>query len=128
MPGRPRGSSMSDASPSTPHGEEVEITGHIIDSLLLPKILDEIAALGGRHQVREIEVGQRRQDPSHARLQIEADTPEVLDRILASIVRHGAVPVHQRDCELAPADMEGAFPEGFYCTTNEDTEVRLGGK
>jgi lysine-ketoglutarate reductase/saccharopine dehydrogenase-like protein (TIGR00300 family) len=112
----------------TPSSEEVEITGHIIDSLLLPKILDEIAALGGRHEMRAIEVGQRRQDPSHARLLIEADTPELLDRILASIIRHGAVPVHQRDCVLVAADMEGAFPEGFYCTTNEDTEVRLGGK
>lgn len=108
--------------------EEVEINGHIIDSLLLPKILDEIAALGGRHVVREIEVGQRREDPSHARLEIQADDPETLERILASIIRHGAVPVHQRDCELLPADMDGAFPEGFYCTTNEDTEIRLGGK
>ncbi|MSR56870.1 MAG: TIGR00300 family protein [Planctomycetaceae bacterium] len=116
------------ASGSNPATEEVEITGHIIDSLLLPKVLDEIAALGGWHEVREIVVGQRRQDPSHARLQVEAETPELLERILASIVRHGAVPVHQRDCELVPADMAGAFPEGFYCTTNEDTEIRLGGK
>lgn len=108
--------------------EEVEIRGHIIDSLLLPKILDEIAALGGRHQIREIQVGERRQDPSHARLQVEADSLETLERILASIIRHGAVPVHQRDCELVPADMEGAFPEGFYCTTNEDTEIRINGK
>lgn len=115
-------------SASGPVTEEVEINGHIIDSLLLPKILDEIAALGGRHQMREIKVGQRRQDPSHARLQVEADTADLLERILASILRHGAVPVHQRDCELAPADMAGAFPEGFYCTTNEDTEIRLAGK
>jgi lysine-ketoglutarate reductase/saccharopine dehydrogenase-like protein (TIGR00300 family) len=120
---------MTHASPgSTPLTEEVEITGHIIDSLLLPKILDEIASLGGRHRIREIEVGQRREDPSHARLQIEADTAEGLERILASITRHGAVPVHLRDCELVPADMAGAFPEGFYCTTNEDTQIRLGGK
>ncbi|MGQ0633748.1 MAG: ornithine cyclodeaminase [Planctomycetaceae bacterium] len=113
---------------AAPFVEDVELSGHIIDSLLLPKVLDEIAALGGRHRVLEIKVGQRRQDPSHARLSVEADAAETLERILASIVRHGAVPVHQRDCDLIPADMQGAFPEGFYCTTNEDTEIRVQGR
>jgi lysine-ketoglutarate reductase/saccharopine dehydrogenase-like protein (TIGR00300 family) len=108
--------------------EEVEISGHIIDSLILPKVLDEIAALGGRHQMSDIQIGQRRQDPSHARLRIEADTLEALERILASVVRHGAVPVHARDAELVPADLDGVFPEGFYCTTNEDSEIRLHGR
>ncbi|MFN0056310.1 MAG: TIGR00300 family protein [Planctomycetales bacterium] len=124
---------MSDSmtSPSAAAGpviEQVEVSGHIIDSLILPKILDEIAALGGRHRVEEIQVGQRRQDPSRALLRVEADTPEQLERILAGITRHGAVPVHPRDCELVPADLAGAFPEGFYCTTNEDTQIRLQGK
>ncbi|MBI3866415.1 MAG: TIGR00300 family protein [Planctomycetia bacterium] len=105
--------------------EEVEIAGHIIDSLILPKVLDEIAALGGRHDIIEIKVGQNRKDPSFARLKIEAASAEALERILKSITRHGAVPVHVRDCELVAADMDGAFPEGFYCTTNEDTEIRL---
>jgi lysine-ketoglutarate reductase/saccharopine dehydrogenase-like protein (TIGR00300 family) len=108
--------------------EEVELSGHIIDSLLLPKVLDEIAGLGGRHHVNDIEVGSRREDASYVRLQIEADSQDQLERILASIVRHGVVPVHVRDCELQPADMSGCFPEGFYCTTNEDTEVRVNGK
>jgi lysine-ketoglutarate reductase/saccharopine dehydrogenase-like protein (TIGR00300 family) len=108
--------------------EEVEITGHIIDSLLLPKVLDEINNLGGRHQLQEISIGKRRADPSFARLEIQTDSAELLEKILASIVRHGAVPVHQKDCELQEADVAGAFPEAFYCSTNLDTEVRLKGK
>jgi lysine-ketoglutarate reductase/saccharopine dehydrogenase-like protein (TIGR00300 family) len=108
--------------------EEVEIGGHIVDSLILPKVLDEIAALGGTHETREIRIGNRRQDPSYARLEVRAPSSEALERILASILRHGAVPVHQRDCQLEPADLNGAFPEGFYCTTNEDTEIRIEGK
>ncbi|MBS0267220.1 MAG: TIGR00300 family protein, partial [Planctomycetes bacterium] len=107
--------------------EEVEISGHIIDSLILPKVLDEIAALGGRHDILQIQVGHNRKDPSFARLKIEADSADRLEQILKSIVRHGAVPVHVRDCELVAADMDGAFPEGFYCTTNEDTEIRRNG-
>src|SRR5947209_6842331 len=114
----------SEQRPS-PFVEEVEIAGHIIDSLILPKVLDEIAALGGQHDIIEIKVGQNRKDPSFARLRVEAASAEVLERILKSITRHGAVPVHVRDCELVTADMDGAFPEGFYCTTNEDTEIRL---
>lgn len=111
-----------------PFVEEVEIAGHIIDSLILPKVLDEIAALGGRHHILDVKIGENRKDPSYARLRIEADATETLERILASITRHGAVPVHARDCELLAADMEGAFPEGFYSTTNEDTEIRLAGR
>jgi lysine-ketoglutarate reductase/saccharopine dehydrogenase-like protein (TIGR00300 family) len=110
-----------------PFVEDVEIAGHIIDSLILPKVLDEIAALGGRHEILEIKVGHSRKDPSFARLRVHAGSAGMLEKILASIVRHGAVPVHARDCELHPADMEGAFPEGFYSTTNEDTEIRIGG-
>jgi lysine-ketoglutarate reductase/saccharopine dehydrogenase-like protein (TIGR00300 family) len=111
-----------------PFVEEVEIAGHIIDSLILPKVLDEIAALGGRHQIREIKIGEDRKDPSFARLKIEADSTELLEKILARIIRHGAVPVHARDCEFVAADMDGAFPESFYSTTNEDTEIRLAGR
>lgn len=110
-----------------PFVEDVEIAGHIIDSLILPKVLDEIAALGGRHEILDIKVGQNRKDPSFARLRVEAGSAGLLEKILASIVRHGAVPVHARDCELQSADMDGAFPEAFYSTTNEDTEIRLAG-
>lgn len=105
--------------------EEVEVAGHIIDSLILPKILDEITIQGGRFKIEEIQIGQERHDPSRARLQVDADSPAQLQKILASINRHGAVMVHSRDCVLVPADMDGAFPENFYCSTNQETEVRL---
>ena len=39
--------------------EEVEIQGHIIDSLILPKVLDEILTHGGSYVLKEIRVGQR---------------------------------------------------------------------
>jgi len=107
--------------------EQVELSGHIIDSLLLPKVLDEIMNLGGKFHIQTIQIGERRNDPSYARLEVEAPSAELLEEILTSINRHGAVPVHQQDCQLQEADMDGAFPEGFYCTTNENTEVRLNG-
>jgi lysine-ketoglutarate reductase/saccharopine dehydrogenase-like protein (TIGR00300 family) len=116
------------ASSTTPtYVEDVEIVGHIIDSLILPKVLDEIMALGGRFEIREIRVGQRRNDPSYAQLRVIAGTPDHLEQLLTAIGRHGAVPLHQQDCRLVPADMDGAFPEGFYSTTNQDTQIRIRG-
>ncbi|MFK7778406.1 MAG: TIGR00300 family protein [Gimesia sp.] len=107
--------------------EEIELKGHIIDSLILPKILDEITVLGGDFSINEISVGQLRSDSSHARINVSAKDLATLEKILTQIAQHGAVPLHQHDCILEPADMNGAFPEGFYCSTNQKTEIRIAG-
>ena len=70
----------------------IEISGHIIDSLLLSKIFDLILKLGAEFKVLELQIGQRRADRSHARIQIDASTPEMLDQVLAKIREHGALP------------------------------------
>jgi len=108
--------------------EEVEIQGHIIDSLLLPKILDEILTHGGTYVIKDIRIGQRQADPSHARIEVRADSGDTLRDILNAIHDHGAAPVSLRDCQTVAADMDGAFPEDFYSTTNYRTQVRLGGE
>ena len=43
--------------------EEVEVRGHIVDSLLLPKILDRILQMGGSFEIRECVIGSRRVRP-----------------------------------------------------------------
>jgi lysine-ketoglutarate reductase/saccharopine dehydrogenase-like protein (TIGR00300 family) len=108
--------------------EEVEVRGHIIDSLILPKILDVIGAGGGSFRIKEISIGQTPADPSHAVIEVHAVDDRTLDRILAQIADHGAVATSAHNCRLVAADTDGAFPEGFYSTTNQRTEVRLAGK
>ncbi len=108
--------------------EEVEVRGHIIDSLLLPKILDRILQMGGTFEIRECQIGSRRVDPSHARIAVFADSPGALDAILGDLVDHGASRVDPEDARTVSADIAGAFPEGFYSTTNQQTQVRLGGR
>jgi lysine-ketoglutarate reductase/saccharopine dehydrogenase-like protein (TIGR00300 family) len=110
------------------HVEHVEMTGHIIDSLLLPKVLDAILTRGATYEIKDFHVGKRQDDPSRVRLEIRADSAATLERVLAEIHPHGAVPVHTGDCAAVAADIPGAFPEGFYSTTNFRTEVRLGGE
>ena len=108
--------------------ERVELSGHIIDSLLLPKVLDHITAAGGRFEIEQITVGQAQRDPSFAVIAVHAPSADRLQQILADIADHGAVPVDSQDARLVAADIAGAFPEGFYSTTNQRTEVRLAGR
>lgn len=108
--------------------EEVEVAGHIIESLILPKVLDCIHNLGGTFQIKQIAIGQARSDPSHALIEVRAEDAQTLEAILAQIADHGAVLTAAADCRLAPADLDGVFPEGFYSTTNQRTELRLDGK
>ncbi len=110
---------------SKPIVEDIELQGHIIDSLLLPKVLDEILTRGGTYVIKEITLGKRQIDPSHARIEIKADTQDRLDDILRAVHEHGADPLVQRDCEIEPADMNAAFPVRFYSTTNYRTQVRI---
>src|SRR3954454_2030261 len=119
----------TDDAPATATAtEEVEVRGHIVDSLLLPKILDRILQMGGTFEIRECKIGSRRVDPSYARITISAPTDVELDEILGDLVEHGATPVNPEDARVVPADIAGAFPEEFYSTTNQRTQVRLRGR
>ena len=80
----------------------VQISGHIIDSLILPKVLDIIIDLGADLEILDVKIGHRRTDRSCARIQIEAATPELLERVLTKIKEHGALPVEGIDL-VAPA-------------------------
>ena len=58
--------------------EEVEIQGHIIDSLLLPKVLDEILTHGGSFNLKDIKIGERQADPSYVRIEVRGPNQQVL--------------------------------------------------
>ncbi len=120
-------STVSDANADFSIVEEIEISGHIIDSLILPKVLDTITAGGGKFRIAKITIGQGRHDPSYAVIEVRAHSEAMMERLLAQIADHGAVPTTKQDCRLVEADMDGAFPEAFYSTTNQRTEVRLAG-
>jgi lysine-ketoglutarate reductase/saccharopine dehydrogenase-like protein (TIGR00300 family) len=105
----------------------VQISGHIIDSLILPKVLDLIVSLGAEFEILDIQIGHRRSDRSHARIKVEASSPDLLDTVLAKIREHGALPeqVEEESLQLEAAPLDGVFPERFYATTNLETWVRL---
>ena len=47
--------------------ETIELRGHIIDSLILPKVLDEIIARGATFKIGEIRIGENRRTASASR-------------------------------------------------------------
>lgn len=108
----------------------VEISGHIIDSLILPKVLDIITNFGAEFEILEIKIGQRRADRSYARVQIDAPSPALLDRVLAKLKEHGAIPTSdgQASAQLEPAPADGVFPDRFYATTNLLTWISIDGR
>jgi lysine-ketoglutarate reductase/saccharopine dehydrogenase-like protein (TIGR00300 family) len=108
--------------------ETIELRGHIIDSLILPKVLDEILRAGGNFKIREIKIGERRTDQSYARIEVSGPTHETLDELVLRLRQHGAEITEKVDVQLAPAPVEGVFPADFYVTTNQQTFITLDGK
>lgn len=108
----------------------VEISGHIIDSLILPKVLDLIINLGAEFEILDVQIGHRRSDRSYARIQIDAGTPVLLDQIVAKLKEHGALPVEEQAeaAQLEPAPADGIFPDKFYSTTNLASWVLVNGR
>ncbi|MBI4285199.1 MAG: TIGR00300 family protein [Chloroflexi bacterium] len=108
--------------------ETIELKGHIIDSLLLPKVLDQVLARGAEFEIEQIDIGVRRSDPSHARIRLRAETKSAMEELLVALKVHGAEPIENEDADLLAADIAGTFPEGFYATTNLRTDVRVRGE
>src|SRR5436190_24394795 len=107
--------------------ETIILRGHIIDSLILPKVLDQILTQGGEFKIGEIKIGQNRVDQSYARIEVSGPTHEALDDIVLRLRQHGAEVVEKVDVQLAPAPADGVFPKDFYVTTNQQTLVTLDG-
>ena len=108
--------------------ETIELRGHIIDSLILPKVLDEILRAGGNFKIREIKIGERRADQSYARIEVSGPTHETLDELVLRLRQHGAEITEKVDVQIAPAPADGVFPADFYVTTNQQTFITLDGK
>jgi len=112
--------------PDTPY-EDVQIEGHLIDSLMMPHIMDQIMDLDGEFEMLTFEVGRMKDDPSHAVMRIFGRDAAHLDELLQAITEFGVVAVKPQDAALEAADMDGVFPERFYATTNLTTFVRAAG-
>src|SRR5438874_2480279 len=108
--------------------EMIELRGHIIDSLILPKVLDQILTHGGNFKIAEINIGEKRVDQSFARIEVSAETREALDEVILRLRQQGAEVMERANAQVASAPADGIFPRDFYVTTNQQTFIRFSGK
>jgi len=108
--------------------ETVVLKGHIIDSLILAKVLDTILMMGGTFDLEEVVIGKTRHEPSRARIRIQASSQKLLTDILEAVQPHGASVERELDCVMQAAPADGVFPDDFYATTHLQTQVRVQGQ
>jgi lysine-ketoglutarate reductase/saccharopine dehydrogenase-like protein (TIGR00300 family) len=110
------------------NSETLEITGHVIDSMLFTRILDQVREALADYVIEQFDVGRTPVDPSYARLKIIAEDPDRLEGLVQSLMGLGMTRVDTGEARLVPADMDGVLPDGFYSSTNLETEVRVDGR
>jgi lysine-ketoglutarate reductase/saccharopine dehydrogenase-like protein (TIGR00300 family) len=108
------------------HTARLVLAGHIIDSMMLPSVMDLVMDEGGNFTIEELKVGQHKTDTSLCRMEIIATSAEQLDRIVRRARALGATAESEEAAQVEKVAVEGVFPEGFYSTSNLPTEVLLG--
>ncbi|MGY2004082.1 ornithine cyclodeaminase, nickel-pincer nucleotide-dependent [Blastococcus sp. SYSU DS1024] len=112
----------------TSHAVAVTVAGHLMDTGVLARILDDVLEYGGDYRIESLDLGRQHEDESRALIVISADEPERLERILMRVQVHGANAVDPGTATTRPAPADGVFPDDFYSTTNLETLVRLDGE
>ena len=110
------------------HSEIVEIRDHLIDTAALSRVLNDIDEYGGEYLVEQFDIGHGNDDPSYARITVSAEAVETLQRILMRLQIHGVNQVDPGEAQVDLAEIDGVFPDGFYSSTNLETQVRFDGR
>jgi lysine-ketoglutarate reductase/saccharopine dehydrogenase-like protein (TIGR00300 family) len=110
-----------------PFTETVEIRGHLLDTPVLSRCLDDVRSLGGDYVIERFDVGKDHDDESYARIRVDADGPDHLASLLMRLNAHGVNLTDPGEVVLRAVEQDGVFPFDFYSTTNLDTQVRLDG-
>ncbi len=103
--------------------QEVEVSGHLIDSMILTKIFDKIMNRGGEFEILKLTVGKKKKDSSFAKLLVTGKNAKHLKEITDDIHREGAIPHNEKQVKLKKASKDMVLPDNFYSTTNNDTSI-----
>lgn len=113
---------------STKYTQIIEVTGHLIDSMILTRIFDKIMDFEGEFEVEEFRIGRKKKDVSYARLLVKGKNKTHLQNMLKELYRDGAIPIKLDfiQTDLAPQNM--VLPNNFYSTTNNPTKIFFEGE
>ena len=111
-----------------PVSDTVEIRGHLLDSGVLSRCVDDVRSLGGDYVIERFDVGKDHDDESYARIRVSAVSEPDLASMLMRLNSYGVNLTDPGEPVLRDVATDGVFPLDFYSTTNLDTQVRLGGR
>ncbi|MBA2773567.1 MAG: TIGR00300 family protein, partial [Nocardioidaceae bacterium] len=86
--------------------EVVEITGHLMDSGILSRVLSDIREYGGDHVIERFDLGHDAADTSYARILVSADDDESLQRMLMRLQTRGVNMVHPGEVTVSETDTD----------------------
>ena len=90
---------------------EIELRGHIVDSGILAKVMDTVVEYNGDFETDEFTLGRLKTDPSYARMQISAETPEQLTALISQLRRLGVLVSGESEVELGSVIKEKVAPD-----------------
>lgn len=102
---------------------DIRLQGHLIDDFILSRVLDAIDSIGASHEIRFLNIGHFRHDPSSAVIRIVAPSFEVLTQVLRRVIELGAVPIEPVPARLESAPADGVLPDHFHATSNLPTKI-----
>ncbi len=111
--------------PKTGVSETVEVTGHLMDTGVLARVLDDVIESGADYTIARLEVGRTHDDDSTCEIVVRTEDPDLLARLLMRLQSHGANAVDPGTAVTRSAPRDGVFPDDFYSSTNLETVVRL---
>ena len=103
--------------------KEIEVKGHLIDSMILTRIFDKIMDLNGDFEVLDFSIGKEKMAPSYAKLLIKGKNKKHLEQLMEEVSREGAVPVLIESVMLEKAPRDMVMPDNFYSSTNNPTFI-----
>jgi lysine-ketoglutarate reductase/saccharopine dehydrogenase-like protein (TIGR00300 family) len=106
----------------------VAAEGHLIDSQLLTAIFDTVINRGGTFEVQAFDIGRTNDEFSRLTLKVTAADAASLSSLVEALIPLGCHVAAEHDALILPADRDGCAPEDFYSTTNQRTQVRIGGR
>ena len=106
----------------------LELHGHLIDSLILAKVIDRIQMSGYDYVLADLRVGARKQDISIAQITVWAPTSQDLEALIQELKVHGVHLVANEEAEFSAVTAPGQAPPGAYTRHLPTTEVLTRGR
>ncbi len=117
---------------ASPHASAIQsrvisLSGHLLDSGLVNRVLDTIVSGGGSFQVLNFHLGEQRLDISTAEVKVSAPDAGVMADIMGQLIDLGAMSASDEisAATLAAVIQSGVAPDDFYVSTIYPTEVLI---